>query len=346
MNANDVICVGAEPIALLDYVAVEEADPESLGQIGEGLREGAERAGVEIPGGELAVLPELICGAILRPTASTSWASAWASWTSTRSSPVTGSSPATPDRHSLERHPLQRPDASPGAVLTDLEERPELGGTTVGETAARADGDLRAGGPGAARVRGRRARAGPHHRRGLPQPAAPRGRGGLPARLSAAGAPRVRADRASAARWSRAELYEVFNMGCGFCCVVPAADAHAAVELLGRHHPGTAVIGQRTTDAGVVELPGRAVRVSPGGRAGRVQARSHSSPVSTRTGRTRPSPASRHSSASARRPGQVAHGLDLDGGHRARSGPAPRGCPAAGRRRHGSGRQRGGRHSP
>ena len=22
-----------------------------------------------------------------------------------------------------------------------------------------------------------------------------------------------------------AELYEVFNMGCGFCCVVPAADA-------------------------------------------------------------------------------------------------------------------------
>src|SRR5215208_1410334 len=38
MNANDVVCIGAEPIALLDYVAVEEADPEALGQIGEGLR--------------------------------------------------------------------------------------------------------------------------------------------------------------------------------------------------------------------------------------------------------------------------------------------------------------------
>ena len=30
MNANDVICVGADPIALLDYIAVEEANPEVL----------------------------------------------------------------------------------------------------------------------------------------------------------------------------------------------------------------------------------------------------------------------------------------------------------------------------
>lgn len=29
MNVNDVICVGAEPIALLDYLAVEQATPES-----------------------------------------------------------------------------------------------------------------------------------------------------------------------------------------------------------------------------------------------------------------------------------------------------------------------------
>src|SRR5437870_1787197 len=46
MNANDVVCVGAEPIAVLDYVAVEEADQEMLRQIAEGLREGAEQAGV------------------------------------------------------------------------------------------------------------------------------------------------------------------------------------------------------------------------------------------------------------------------------------------------------------
>src|SRR4051794_23657304 len=62
MNVNDVICVGADPIAVLDYLAVEEADPRALGQIGEGLATGAEQAGVEIPGGELAVVPELIRG--------------------------------------------------------------------------------------------------------------------------------------------------------------------------------------------------------------------------------------------------------------------------------------------
>ena len=52
-----------------------------------------------------------------------------------------------------------------------------------------------------------------------------------------------------------AELYEVFNMGCGFCVVVPPDDADAALELLGRHHPGSALIGQATTATGVVELP-------------------------------------------------------------------------------------------
>src|SRR3954470_3573632 len=62
MNVNDVICVGADPIAVLDYIAVEEADPDRLAQIADGLRRGAEEAQVEIPGGELAVLPELLEG--------------------------------------------------------------------------------------------------------------------------------------------------------------------------------------------------------------------------------------------------------------------------------------------
>src|SRR5881398_1700682 len=62
MNVNDVVCVGAEPLAVLDYLAVEEADPEALAAIGRGLKAGAEAAGVEIPGGELAVIPELIRG--------------------------------------------------------------------------------------------------------------------------------------------------------------------------------------------------------------------------------------------------------------------------------------------
>jgi phosphoribosylformylglycinamidine cyclo-ligase len=62
MNVNDVLCVGATPLAVLDYLAVEDADPELVRAVGEGLKVGAEEAGVEIPGGELAQLPELIRG--------------------------------------------------------------------------------------------------------------------------------------------------------------------------------------------------------------------------------------------------------------------------------------------
>ncbi|HWT81009.1 MAG TPA: AIR synthase related protein, partial [Candidatus Methylomirabilis sp.] len=36
MNVNDVLCVGAEPLCMLDYVAVQEADPGFLEQIGRG----------------------------------------------------------------------------------------------------------------------------------------------------------------------------------------------------------------------------------------------------------------------------------------------------------------------
>src|ERR687885_705587 len=44
MNVNDVVCVGAEPLAVLDYLAVERADPETLAELGDGLRRGAEEA--------------------------------------------------------------------------------------------------------------------------------------------------------------------------------------------------------------------------------------------------------------------------------------------------------------
>jgi phosphoribosylformylglycinamidine cyclo-ligase len=60
MNVNDVLCVGAEPVALVDYVAVERADAVLLEAIGRGLHEGARQARVVIPGGELAQVPELL----------------------------------------------------------------------------------------------------------------------------------------------------------------------------------------------------------------------------------------------------------------------------------------------
>ena len=62
MNVNDIICVGAEPLAMLDYLAVEKADPEMCEQIGFGLARGAELAEIEIPGGELAQIGDLVKG--------------------------------------------------------------------------------------------------------------------------------------------------------------------------------------------------------------------------------------------------------------------------------------------
>jgi phosphoribosylformylglycinamidine cyclo-ligase len=62
MNVNDAICVGAEPIAFLDYIAIERATPAILEEIGKGLHEGARQAGVAIVGGEISQLPEIIKG--------------------------------------------------------------------------------------------------------------------------------------------------------------------------------------------------------------------------------------------------------------------------------------------
>jgi phosphoribosylformylglycinamidine cyclo-ligase len=67
-----------------------------------------------------------------------------------------------------------------------------------------------------------------------------------------------------------AELYEVFNMGCGFCCVVPASDAEAAVALLAAHHPGAAVVGEVTANAGSVELPEQGLAGTKDGGLGRL----------------------------------------------------------------------------
>ena len=62
MNANDVICVGARPISMVDYIAVQTADPAFLGELAKGLYAGAEQAGINIPAGEIAQVRELIHG--------------------------------------------------------------------------------------------------------------------------------------------------------------------------------------------------------------------------------------------------------------------------------------------
>ncbi len=62
MNVNDMICIGAEPVAFVDYFALEAYDQEVARQVGIGLNAGAKMANISIIGGEVAVLPEVIKG--------------------------------------------------------------------------------------------------------------------------------------------------------------------------------------------------------------------------------------------------------------------------------------------
>jgi phosphoribosylformylglycinamidine cyclo-ligase len=252
MNVNDVICVGAEPIAVLDYIAVEEADPDVLRQVAEGLKAGAEQAGVEIPGGELAQLPELIRG---HPSPYGFDLVGACFGTVALDSIVTGSRIDPGDAviglpssgvHSNGLTLARR-------ALPDLEESPpELGGRTVGETLLeptviyvravmdllRSDVDVRglahitSGGLGNLL----RLEAEVGYRIDSPLPTLP-----------------IFDLIAARSGASDDELHEVFNMGCGFCCVVPAAQADEALAIVASRHPGAAVIGSATGNAGVVE---------------------------------------------------------------------------------------------
>ncbi len=250
MNANDVICVGADPIALLDYIAVEEANPEVLEQIAVGLREGAERAGVEIPGGELAVLPDVVRG---HPSPHGFDLVGFCVGLVDLDAVITGARIEPGDAligipssgiHSNGLSLARR-------VLSDLHE--PLGDTTAGELLleptviyVRAVRELLASvldvrglahitGEGFLNLLRLEAEVGWRIESPLPVPEVFE----LIARRGAV---------------EDAELYEVFNMGCGFCVVVPESEAAAAVELLGEQHPGSAVIGSATGTAGVVEL--------------------------------------------------------------------------------------------
>ena len=60
MNVNDVLAVGATPVALLDYIAVELPHDDLMTQLVRGLYKGAELGNVTIPGGEIAQVREMI----------------------------------------------------------------------------------------------------------------------------------------------------------------------------------------------------------------------------------------------------------------------------------------------
>ncbi len=62
MNVNDIICVGAIPLAGVDYLALAKEDEFLVSEIFKGLMTGAKESEIEIVGGETAIMPEVITG--------------------------------------------------------------------------------------------------------------------------------------------------------------------------------------------------------------------------------------------------------------------------------------------
>ena len=259
MNVNDVVCIGAEPVALVDYLAVEHSDPDMLAQIAAGVARGAADAGVEVPGGELAVLPEVVRGHpsphgfdIVGTCIGTVALDAMITGAERRPGDAVIGLPASgihSNGYTLARRALLE-DAG-----WSLDDRPaQLGGDSVADVLLeptviyvraalallRSDIDVRAlaqfTGGGVMNLLRFPGESGWEIDAPLePQP--------------------VFAAIAQAASVGVEEMYDVFNMGCGFVVVVPAADADRAVELVARRHPGARRIGTITDRAGRVELP-------------------------------------------------------------------------------------------
>jgi phosphoribosylformylglycinamidine cyclo-ligase len=238
MNVNDVICVGAEPLAMLDYIAIEKADPALCEQIGVGLARGAELAGIEIPGGELAQLGDMVRGFDVAGACFGTVAleeivdgSAVQPGDSVIGLPSSGihSNGYTLARSALEGIPLddERLGHPLGDVLlepTEIYVKPVLellrSEIDVGGLA-----HITSGGLGNLL----RLAATVGYEIDAPLPVPP--------------VFELIQERAGV---SDEEMHGVFNMGCGFCVVVPPEDEAAALALLRRHYPAAKRIGKAT----------------------------------------------------------------------------------------------------
>ena len=58
MSVNDALCVGAEPLCFLDYIALPKDDPALIEQLVKGIGDGCLEAGCSLVGGETAILPD------------------------------------------------------------------------------------------------------------------------------------------------------------------------------------------------------------------------------------------------------------------------------------------------
>jgi phosphoribosylformylglycinamidine cyclo-ligase len=242
MNVNDLICVGAEPLAMVDYLAVDQGDPEVAAEIGRGLARGAELAGIEVVGGELAQLGELIRGLDLAGAGfgvvaldSLVTGAAIEPGDAVLGLPSSGlhSNGYTLARSALEG--IEMDDERLGRPLGELLLEPTLIYVKPvlellrSEVEVRGLAHITSGGLG--NLLRLDAEVGYEIDDPLPVPA-------IFELIQELG------------EIDDEEMHEVFNMGCGFCAVVASGDEGAALESLRSHHPEAKRIGAATGDPG------------------------------------------------------------------------------------------------
>ncbi len=243
MNVNDVICVGAAPLAMVDYLAVDRADAAVAEQIGIGLARGAEQAGIEIVGGELAQLGELIGGLDLAGACIGVVAlDAMITGAAVEPGDVAIGLPSsglhsngyTLARAALSQVPMDddRLGRPLGEVLlepTEIYVKPVLE-LIASDVEVRGLAHITSGGLG--NMLRLEAEVGFEIDDPLPVPPV----FDLIQSLGDVG---------------DEEMREVFNMGCGFVAVVAAADEELALDLLRAHYPGAKRIGRASASDGI-----------------------------------------------------------------------------------------------
>jgi phosphoribosylformylglycinamidine cyclo-ligase len=245
MNVNDLICVGAEPIAMLDYLAVPKADPKVAEQIGQGLRRGAELAGIEIPGGELAQLGEMINGIDLVGACFgvVSLDSIVTGSAIEDGDPVIGlrSSGLHANGYTLARsalRDLELDDTRLGRPLGEILLEPTMIYVEAILDLLHSPVDVR----GLAHITSK----GLDNLRRLDTECGFRIDSELPT-------PEIFDLIQSLGNVSDKEMYEVFNMGCGFCCVVAADHEQEAISHLRTHFPEAQRIGFASAEIDFVD---------------------------------------------------------------------------------------------
>jgi phosphoribosylformylglycinamidine cyclo-ligase len=62
MSVNDVLCLGAEPLLFLDYLALGKDNPELIEALVRGVSQGCVECGAALLGGETAIMPDIYSG--------------------------------------------------------------------------------------------------------------------------------------------------------------------------------------------------------------------------------------------------------------------------------------------